>query len=285
MLDAVDYQKYFAPRGPWRPARQAAIGGEAPWNWAIPTLHQVLSDPHGDWSPPFVDSKPGAAHYIQEFGTVDERLAGVAPYWTSLLTLTWGCLGWVRPDLGVHAWIDAGRPAPKDQASLVILERWWGESASMLVEWTAAGGNLPHASEVVNRAVKGRATKDWMPGEPPRFHRWPGVTTGGSDSLHISWHAGPLLCEPEDEGGVVVSQPSHEGRSAALILDKYAGWYRKLAEAGAALPSRSDGRRWQVDVVVRPLGWLGTFRRSDITGRWFSGRHRWHMLGWNGVAI
>ena len=35
----------------------------------------------------------------------------------------------------------------------------------------------------------------------------------------------------------------------------------------------------RMDEVVRPLGWLGTYRKSRVTGLWFRGWHRWHMLG------
>lgn len=68
------------------------------------------------------------------------------------------------------------------------------------------------------------------------------------------------------------------------MLDTYSGWYSALARLGATLPARFDGRSWRVDVVVRPIGWLGTYRQSRVTSRWFTGQHRWHELGWNGLA-
>jgi hypothetical protein len=36
---------------------------------------------------------------------------------------------------------------------------------------------------------------------------------------------------------------------------------------------------WTVDVVVEPWGWLGTFRRSPVTGLWYQGRHGVHLAG------
>lgn len=47
---------------------------------------------------------------------------------------------------------------------------------------------------------------------------------------------------------------------------------------GATLPSLGTGS-WHVDVVVKPMGWLGTFRRSWVTGLWFQGRHLIHAAG------
>jgi hypothetical protein len=37
-----------------------------------------------------------------------------------------------------------------------------------------------------------------------------------------------------------------------------------------------------VHVTVAPLGFLGTYRQSRVTGRWFTGKHSTHMLGWTG---
>ena len=38
-------------------------------------------------------------------------------------------------------------------------------------------------------------------------------------------------------------------------------------------------RSWHVDVLCRPVGWLGTYRRSRQSGVWFSGPHRYHQVG------
>jgi hypothetical protein len=81
---------------------------------------------------------------------------------------------------------------------------------------------------------------------------------------------------PPSEGLLIRTGP--EQRRGSLILDSMVGWYRALIEAGDQLPA-VGGRSWRVDVVVRPAGWLGTFRRSRTTGLWFSGRHRFHLVG------
>ena len=56
------------------------------------------------------------------------------------------------------------------------------------------------------------------------------------------------------------------------------GWYRALAEMGARLPHLEE-RSWHVDIVVKPVGSLGTYRQSRATGLWFSGPHRLHLVG------
>lgn len=56
------------------------------------------------------------------------------------------------------------------------------------------------------------------------------------------------------------------------------GWFRVLIEQGNSLPD-FEGASWHVEVVCKPVGSLGTFRRSRVTGLWFAGPHRLHMLG------
>jgi hypothetical protein len=100
--------------------------------------------------------------------------------------------------------------------------------------------------------------------------------SGGSDPLHLQWHCGGAIGEPPEANLLVRTDP-HKGR-AVLMSDSMNGWYRSLAELGADLAPLSD-RSWRVDVVVRPVGCLGTFRRSRDTGLWFSGLHSVHLMG------
>ena len=69
----------------------------------------------------------------------------------------------------------------------------------------------------------------------------------------------------------------HGSASAVLLCDRYQGWHHALSTCG--LTQTGNGRSWPVEVVVKPLGWLGTYRLSRETGLWFSGMHRWHQLG------
>ena len=56
------------------------------------------------------------------------------------------------------------------------------------------------------------------------------------------------------------------------------GWYRALVTESRSLPELSD-HSWRIDVVVKSVGWLGTYRKSAESGLWFTGRHSAHIRG------
>ncbi|MCO8275239.1 hypothetical protein M1L60_32120 [Actinoplanes sp. TRM 88003] len=86
----------------------------------------------------------------------------------------------------------------------------------------------------------------------------------------------PISADPEFASRLLTGP--EESARAVLVCDSYDGWYRALSDCG--LTQTRQGASWRVDVVVKPLGWLGTYRLSRETGIWFSGQHRWHQLGW-----
>lgn len=103
----------------------------------------------------------------------------------------------------------------------------------------------------------------------------------GTDSLHLQLHV-PIVGLPGHDYHAGESEQMEtqvgDGR-AVVVFDEYARWYVKLTKFGRSLPPRVDGRSWRVDVVVKPVGWLGTYRLSRSTGRWFSGPHSIHEWG------
>lgn len=114
---------------------------------------------------------------------------------------------------------------------------------------------------------------------------WDHVANGG-DAMHLGHVLDHLLGPGLDDSGVtgdlLHASPTGAHPEASLVLDTYCGWYAQLAGRGKGLPHRPDGRSWRVHVTVKPLGYLGMFRRSRQTGRWFAGRHAHHLLGWPG---
>ena len=51
------------------------------------------------------------------------------------------------------------------------------------------------------------------------------------------------------------------------------GWFRALLDAADELANCA------VDVIVASVGYLGTFRRSPVTGLWHTGTHQLHLQG------
>lgn len=113
--------------GSWGPdpISTELLRDSGPWVGALPTLVQALNDPRGSWSPPPAPWTPGARE--------GNALADAIAYWAPLTTLTWGVLGWARPDLGVQRWVAAGRPT--NGPHLMVLDRWWGEDALAVAAW------------------------------------------------------------------------------------------------------------------------------------------------------
>jgi hypothetical protein len=99
---------------------------------------------------------------------------------------------------------------------------------------------------------------------------------GGTDPHHLSVHInGPLQPVPTKP---LLVRTGAADRRAVLLLDSMIGWYRALCTETRSLPKLA-GHSWRVDVVVKPVGWLGTYRKSSESGLWFTGRHSVHMRG------
>ncbi|WP_146220442.1 hypothetical protein [Geodermatophilus normandii] len=260
----------------WRPdpVSEQLIGDSGPWTWALPTLVQAVNDPRGPWSPPTAPWKSGT----RSDGVPIDPIA----FWAPLTTLTWGMLGWVRPDLGVQRWIAAGRPT--DTPQLSVLDRWWGDDALALVSWAQTSHSLDKYSRLIHERTGTGAVATPVVTAVRARPEWRSMLDGG-DALHLGHVLEHLLGIEAADGGhpqlgrLVHDLPTGTDRDAHLVLDTYCGWYGTLARLGAGLPSRPDGRSWQVHVTVKPLGYLGTYRRSRKTGRWFAGRHQHHILG------
>jgi hypothetical protein len=68
-------------------------------------------------------------------------------------------------------------------------------------------------------------------------------------------------------------------RRPTYVGDEVSGWNTGLAVRGAELPSLPGMANWRIEVIVRPYGFLGEYRRSRRTGLWFAGPHRYHPIG------
>ena len=68
-----------------------------------------------------------------------------------------------------------------------------------------------------------------------------------------------------------------------LIVNHLGSWRRDLRRSEQRLPAVGE-RSWHVEVFDRQTGYLGLFRRSRETGRWFQGKHSIHIRGNRQIA-
>jgi len=164
------------------------------------------------------------------------------------------------------------RPARRSGGPMVgrrhrgLLAWAYDQNLTMIPGSQAAVGSRPAESLLRNLSER-RASPRWQ-------HTW----AGGTDPLHLVSHAQSPL-KPAEAPTVTHNDSDHSPRSA-LLHESYPGWYRSLQETESLAEPHQSGRSRKVDVVIRRIGWLGTYRQSRETGLWFRGRHRLHQLGY-----
>jgi hypothetical protein len=92
------------------------------------------------------------------------------------------------------------------------------------------------------------------------------------DTFHLNRHLQSDL--PSSEATITVAKD----RRAVLVTPEADSWYATLGALGDTLKPLHN-QSWYVDVFVKTIGFMGTFRRSRSSGLWFSGQHRIHSPG------
>lgn len=246
------------------------LGTQLEWGVALPLTYQALQVP-----------RPCAVMPVAPRRGDDPYVA--IAYWTPLMHLLAYSLAWARPYRGLRRWYEAGNPA--DGAVLTLISDVWAADGQL--DWFVAWmhSHDPDWTE----AFAGIAAPTGPPPARPGDPEWladaveaceasgiPAPLAGGSDPLHLGYHWNGPLTDHENAAMLVRSRSIE--RTSAFIAEHGLGWYRQLATLAGTLPAL-HGLSWHVDVVVRSLGHLGTYRRSRRTGLWFTGRHAIHMLG------
>jgi len=259
----------------------ARYGEQREWGYAVPQMFRILA-------------APKVRHEFVAL-TPDSVLA----YWGALLHMLAFSFGWSDLGRGLSAWY-FGRQESDDVRFELLRDIWVadghieellalllrapfgaGYATGPMHELSRLGGftqvhssidGLAHAPEGFVDSVTRRVE------ERPRSDI-PDPLRGGSDPLHLTAH---LLVPVRDTSDTPQTEPEvildRDTGRAAVLLESMDGWYRRLSEVGASLPVRSAGS-WYLDVHVRTVGFLGTYRRSRTSGLWFSGRHRYHVWG------
>ncbi|MCG2620861.1 hypothetical protein LVY72_02910 [Arthrobacter sp. I2-34] len=240
-------------------AHDTELLGDYSW-WARGTgfLFQTLNGWDSSWALP---------QWCSEIdGPVEDR----AGYWAPLPHLALGPLGWSDPALGIARWIVSGMPTGTPELSL--LRRQWGTRALAYfchpqMDWLPYGRS---EGPYIDARTTGRlATRLY------EQSHWSDMFAG-CGGLHMVHHlADQLLGNSSSLGkkSLFFAQGDIDNQRV-LVLEKFQGWYRQLADAGSDLPEDTE-----VLLIAPPVGLLGKYRRSRQTGRWYSGSHEAHRLG------
>lgn len=233
-----------------------------------PAVHQALVNPD------LTDRLPriGQCRTLEDFQC----------YWETLFYLMGEILGWASPAAGLAWWYASGRQSQGDPR-LDLIHTIWDDDGQL--DYLAAHcwrGNAAflHPDELspAEMAVTSPwRDEDWwrqFKRQGRRFAEDPFY--GGSNPLHLDLFACGRSDPPEGSFNGFV-HPGKE-RRATLIVEDFSSWCAALERFGNSLPE-DPHHSWHVDVFHKSGGYLGLFRRSRVTGRWFQGKHSIHLAG------
>lgn len=272
----------FSPK---REPRHAVWHVDEPaWSYMLPAVHQALAG----YQPTTLPTWPRRG----DSGLGDDQLASRG-YWFGAMYVMYWLIGWRRPDLGLKWFLwEHGCRDDGDQRLRLLRDVWHdNRQLELLAAWLWQGG-AEHIDGCIHqndgrspaRAAWFTPTRDELDAlvgphsEPDRSGRIPlhsSPATGGDD-LELGRHLRALHYEPNSGNGRLELDSS--SRRATLVVDEMRGWHHALTAQCAGLKFE-EGNEWQVDVVAKPVGWLGSFRRSGVTGLWYSGPHATHAAG------
>ncbi len=255
------------------------LGGETRWLANTPLMYQALVAPMAGRE--FIRAPQPDEDFLDS-----NRFA----YWGSLLHLLTMNFGWRYPALGMRWWVDKGRPAEDDRFAL-ISQTWVADGqfdAFLAYIWQipsipwpefslgpgypdvySSGARLPDSEPLADR--------EWIRETVTKFE---GLTVSG---LHLEQgHIHDWLVSSDSNASesecVLTLDVSGEPRGA-LIAENLSGWYRFLHQSEILQAPHPSGRSWRIDVVVKNVGYIGRYRLSRETGRWFAGPHMLHVVG------
>lgn len=247
--------------------------GTYAWVRHVPALFRALADP------PLRDVMPRPVT-----GSLEDACAS----WGALHYALNCLLGWRDVPKGLAWWYRAGKPVEGSEV-LALIRDVWGRGD--LIDYYAAWAWKP-------------AGQGWMvpqefarmdgpsPTELAKNSHWPdeewwrvfvrrGAVLhhdpfyGGSDALHLSGNTGR---EVRSRSKAPVTHFDAAERRGVLITEGLKHWLADLEALGQKLPTVGD-RSWRIEVFDRRVGFLGEYRQSRVTGRWFRGKHSIHAQG------
>lgn len=258
------------------------------WEWALALPYRCLADPAGV---PVMPASPDSISDVYE--NWERRHRQQLAYYTTLQSFLTYSFGWTRHDKGLLWCYQNGWP--NEDARLRLIKDVWFDDGTLTgyLAWVVSRMNA-EPEDTLNAlrpwALHPDLDRVTVPSEwtdKLRVAVSEGVWTGGYDPMHL-WgglHAGAPSGRrffgesdrPPTLARIVDANPGR--RSATFVAADVDGWYAQLATLGSDLPKLPGVASWHVDAYVKPIGFVGTYRRSRVTGLWFAGRHRYHVIG------
>jgi hypothetical protein len=215
-------------------------------------------------------------------------------YFASLQSFLTYSFAWTRHDRGLLWWYEAGMPTTDPRFELIklvwerdgLLDRYLGwfvdrgmwdngpRAYEPLRQWSR---RLDEQRDTLSPEMALRLNRARRAAETDDSSRSPwGMHLEGGDHISAPSQA-QTHGDAEPSARIVAARA--DSRTATFVADRVTGWYSALCDRGAELPPLPAKSSWYVDVFVKPIGFMGTFRRSRETGLWFSGKHQLHAVG------
>lgn len=239
------------------------------WCQYIPALHRAIADPSLE------DRLP----YVAEIISLEYACAA----WETLHYLFTTLLGWESPGHGLAWWHSAGKPT--DDPLLKLAWHYWDGHYQLdyYAAWAWTHGQVfMEPDELSPNAL---AESSLYPNEEwwHYFKRRGRMLDhdpfyGGTNPLHLGHSDNFGMDHVSEEDPEPVLHANTKDRKAVLIVSSIGHWRRNLINMGRQLPKLGENS-WHVEVFDRQVGYLGLFRQSRVTGKWFMGKHSVHVVG------
>lgn len=239
------------------------MNADDPWLTHLPLLHRILAG-----------GEPPAAYPSPPHG---DALHGSCAYWEPLYYLLKSILGWLDLGRSLAWWYTNGRPV--EDPRLRLMQTIWDSDGQLayFAAWAFQDGCVNFSLDAA-ASTSAFPDEDWWRdfrsrGSPYRYDPF----HGGTNPLHLG-HSHYYIGS-DFEAPPAALHKDHATRQAVLVTRDFLTWREELLTAGRQLPPLPNQRSWHVDVFDKRVGWLGTYRQSRVTGRWFAGTHSVHMVG------
>lgn len=222
------------------------LGDQLAWSKYLPRAWRAVTGAHsGETFPSWINHEEPPRWPTKAFGIFE-----------AYLHLLHFRLGWTSVGRGLLEWDRMGR-LPRDPV-LEFMAQLQGDGLDWFICWAASHEGLNPSPDLCGP-----------------------FDMGGSDELHLSLHtyAPGISADSPNHKDEFAWPAAHRLTIGSLTSDDYVGWWNVLALA-------SD-EYWAggIDVVVKPIGWLGSYHRSRATGIPHATSEDVHELGVDAASL